>query len=346
MRKLILFLIVIAALYGLWTGYRLYWRTGDPDIVATIVIPDGATFATVQDLLVQKGILPARDARLLKWYVRWNDLDTKLATGDVQIVIGGSVQDVAQAIANKPRAVKKLTIIEGWDLHDLKKYLVEQDIKGAGGLFNYTGIPGWDYRKEKGQPTKFLNESFNVLKHKPWYVSFEGYLFPDTYEMYEDATVEDVLKKMLARTDHFIDQGAIDLFRFHDMNVHEALTMASIAEREVRGLDDRRKVVDILLRRNAQNWAFQVDSTVNYVTGGDRPAITLKDAEIDSLYNTYKYPGFPLGPIAMPSQQALQATTNPWGNQYFYFLTDPEGNVHYAETLEQHNENKRKYLSN
>lgn len=344
MRKFILFLIAIAAWYGLWVGYRLYWRTGDPDIVATIVIPDGATFATVQDLLVQKGVLPARDAQFLKWYMRWNDLDTKLATGDVQVVIGASARNIARAIANKPHAVKKLTIIEGWNLYDLKKYLIEQDITNADDLFDYTGVPARDYRKEKGQPTKFLNESFNVLKHKPWYVSWEGYLFPDTYEVFDDATVEDVLKKMLARTDHFIDQGAIDLFRFHDMNVHEALTVASIVEREVRGLDDRRKVVDILLRRQAQNWAFQVDSTVNYVTGSDRPAITLKDAEVDSLYNTYKYPGFPLGPIAMPSQQALQAATNPWSNQFFYFLTDKEGAVHYAETLDQHNENKRKYL--
>lgn len=344
MRKLILFLIFIAALYGLWLGYRLYWRIGDPDIVVTIVIPDGATFATVQDALVQKGILPARDAQLLKWYMRWNDLDTKLATGDVQVVIGASARNIAQAIANKPHAVKKLTIIEGWNLHDLKKYLIEQDIKGAGDLFDYTGVPARDYRKDRGQPTKFLNESFNVLKHKPGHVSMEGYLFPDTYEVYDGATVEDVLKKMLARMDFFIDVGAIDLFRFQDMNPHEGLTLASIVEREVRGFDDRRKVADIFLRRRAVHWALQADSTVNYVTGENRPAITLKDADTDSPYNTYKYPGLPLGPIAMPSQQALQAVANPWSNQYFYFLTDPEGNVHYAETLEQHNENKRKYL--
>ena len=251
MRKVIAFLILVALGYGLFIGYRLYWRTGDPDLAATIVIPEGAQFPAVQELLLQKGILPPRDADLLKWYVRWNDLDTKLATGDVQIVIGGSVQDIAQSIANKPRAVKKLTIIEGWNLRDLKQYLEEQGIKGAEDLFDYTGVPARDYRADNGQPTKFLNESFGVLQQKPWYVSMEGYLFPDTYEVYEDAAVEDVLKKMLARMSFFIDKGAIDLFRFNDMNPHEGLTLASIVEREVRGFDDRRKVADILIRRRA-----------------------------------------------------------------------------------------------
>lgn len=344
MRKFIALIILVALGYGLWLSYRIWWRSGDPDIVATIVIPEGAQFPAVQELLLQKGILPPRDTQLFKWYMRVKELDTKLATGDVQVTLGGSVQDIAQAIANKPRAVKQLTIIEGWNLHDLKKYLIEQDIKGAGDLFAYTGVPGRDYRKDSGQPTKFLNKSFNVLKHKPGHVSMEGYLFPDTYEVYDGATVEDVLEKMLARMDFFIDVGAVDLFRFQDMNPHEGLTLASIVEREVRGFDDRRKVADIFLRRRAAHWALQADSTVNYVTGGNRPAITLKDADTDSPYNTYKYPGLPLGPIAMPSKESLQAVANPWSNQYFYFLTDPEGNVHYAETLEGHNENKRKYL--
>lgn len=344
MRKLILFLLLLAAGYGLWLSYRIWWRSGDPDIVATVVIPEGAQFPAVQELLLQKGILSPRDAQLFKWYMRWSELDTKLATDDVQVALGGSVQDIAEAVANKPRAVKQLTIIEGWNLHDLKKYLIEQDINGAEDLFAYTGVPGRDYRKDNGQPTKFLNESFTVLKYKPGHVSMEGYLFPDTYEMYADATVEDVLKKMLTRMDFFIDKGAVDLFQFHDMNPHEGLTLASIVESEVRGLDDRRKVADILLRRRALHWALQVDSSVNYVTRADRPAITLKDAKVDSPYNTYKYPELPLGPIAMPSQEALQATANPWSNQYFYFLTDPEGTVYYAETLEKHNENKRKYL--
>src|SRR3989344_5625046 len=344
MRKFILFLVIAVALYGLWLRHRLYFCAGDPDIVATFTIPEGATFAKVQEDIIAKGILPERDGWLLKWYAKSHGIDTKLAIGEVKVVIGASASKIAQAISNQPRATKKLTIIEGWNLHDLKKYLEEQGVRDADDLFDYTGVPGRDYREERGQPSKFLSGNFTTLKHKPWYVSMEGYLFPDTYEVYGDANVEEVLAKMLARMDFFIDKGAVELFQFNDMSVHEGLTMASIIEREVRGQDDRRKVVDLLLRRRAINWALQTDSTVNYITGGDSPSISLKDTKIDSPYNTYKYPGLPLGPISMPSQSALQAVANPWSNTANYFLTDKEGNVHYAETLSQHNENVRKYL--
>jgi len=344
MRKLFWFVIFILALYGLFLGYRLYWRSGDPDIKTTVIISEGATFSQVQESLIANGILPARDGWLLKWYVKSKGIDKNLAPGESEVIIGASVSKIAQAIVHQPRAVKKLTFIEGWNLRDVKKYLEEQGVRDADDLFEYTGVPARDYRKDRGQPSKFLAGDFKTLKQKPWYVSWEGYLFPDTYEVYEDATVEDVLKKMLARTDFFIDKGAAELFQFNDMNVHEGLTMASIVEREVRGKDDRRKVADILLRRRAANWALQVDSTVNYITGGNSPSVSLKDTKIDSYYNTYKYPGLPLGPIAMPSKEALSAVANPWANTDNYFLTDKEGNVHYAETLSQHNENVRKYL--
>lgn len=346
MRKFILFLIALAALYGLFIGYRLYWRTGDAAIVATMNIPEGATFSKVQENLIASGILPEKDGWLFKWYAKHNDLDTKLAIGEVKIVIGASASKIAESIANKPRATKKLTIIEGWSLHDLKKYLQEQGVKDADDLYDYTGVPGRDYREEGGQPSKFLTGNFTTLKHKPWYVSMEGYLFPDTYEVYADTTVEEVLGKMLARMDFFIDDGAVKIFKFHDMNVNEGLAMASILEREVREFDDRRKVADMMMRRRAENWALQVDSSVNYITQNKTPSISLKDTKIDSLYNTYKYPGLPLGPIAMPSKESLQAIANPWGTAYNYFLTDKEGNVHYAETLSDHNENVRKYLGN
>lgn len=344
MRKLFWLVIFILALYGLFLGYRLYWRAGDPDIKTTVVITEGTSFSTVQQSLIDKGILPAGDGWLLKWYAKSKGLDKNLAPGESEVVIGASVSKIAQAIVHQPRAVKKLTFIEGWNLHDVKKYLEEQGVRDADDLFDYTGVPARDYRKDRGQPTKFLTGDFKTLKQKPWYVSMEGYLFPDTYEVYEDATVEDVLKKMLTRMDFFIDKGAKELFQFNDMNVHEALTMASIVEREVRGFEDRRKVTDILIRRRAINWALQVDSTVNYITGSDSPSVSLKDTKIDSFYNTYKYPGLPLGPIAMPSRETLGAVGNPAGNTDNYFLTDKEGNVHYAETLSQHNENVRKYL--
>ena len=322
----------------------MYWRDGDADIMASFVIPEGASFVSVSDQLVEKGILPKRDKWLLKIQAKRKDADKKLAIGTVELPLSASVSTILRGITNVSREVKTLTIIEGWDLYDLRDYLVEQDIKDAKDLFDYTGIPGRDYREQRGQPKHTLSKNYNVLKHKPWYVSMEGYLFPDTYDVFQEATVEDVLDKMLSRMDHFIDIGAVENFNFVGWTVHEALTVASIIEQEVQKNDDRRKVSDIIIKRNAINWALQMDSTVNYATRGDKPAVSLKDTKFESPYNTYLYPGLPLGPIAMPSKNSMEATLNPWGNQYYYFLTDSTGTVYYGETLNQHNAHKARHL--
>ena len=345
MKKFIFLLILLLAIYSLWLGHRTKWRDGDPDLIATIQIPEGSDFASATELLIEKGVMPARDAWLLKWYAKRNDLDTKLTIGQADVIIGASVSKIAHAITNKPRGIKQLTIIEGWDLYDLKDYLIEQDIEGAKDLFDYTGVPGRDYREDRGQPSEELSEEIALLKHRPWYVSMEGYLFPDTYEIFDDATVDDVLIKMAKQMDFYVDDSAEVWCTFHEFTIHECLTHASIVESEVQKNDDRRKVADLLMRRRTLNWALQVDSSVNYITRKDDPGISFEDRDnTDSLYNTYKYPGLPLGPIAMPSKESLEATINPWGNESYYFLTDTEGAVHYAETLEQHNANKAKYL--
>jgi len=123
------------------------------------------------------------------------------------------------------------------------------------------------------------------------------------------------------------------------------LTLASIVEREVRGERDRKKVADIFWRRLDMNWALQADSTVHYAVGKTGNVFTSKE-DRDSLspWNTYKYPGLPLGPISNPDLESIMASIYPEPNEYYYFLTDEEGVVHYGKTLEEHNENRRKYL--
>ncbi|MCH8049733.1 endolytic transglycosylase MltG [Patescibacteria group bacterium] len=129
-----------------------------------------------------------------------------------------------------------------------------------------------------------------------------------------------------------------------ELTMHEVITLASIVEREVRSAEDMANVADVFLKRLDIGMALQADSTVNYVTGKDTPAISLDDREIESPYNTYKYPGLPPGPISNPGVAALQAVVNPSSNPYLYFLTTPEGEVIYAQTHEGHVENKAQYL--
>ena len=120
--------------------------------------------------------------------------------------------------------------------------------------------------------------------------------------------------------------------------------MASVVQKEAPSKDDMALVADIFWRRNKMNWALQSCATVNYITGKNDPAVSAADRAIDSLYNTYKYPGLPLGPIGNPSLKAIRATLYPTSNNYWYFMSDSKGEMHYAKTLEEHNINVAKYL--
>jgi len=129
-----------------------------------------------------------------------------------------------------------------------------------------------------------------------------------------------------------------------EKSLFDIIRMASVIEREVQNPDDMAIVSDLFWRRLAIGMPLQADSTVNYVIGGDKPSITFEQTKINSPYNTYLHQGLPLGPISNPGAQAITAAANPKPNDYLFFLTDKEGNVHYGKTLEEHNANKRKYL--
>jgi len=125
--------------------------------------------------------------------------------------------------------------------------------------------------------------------------------------------------------------------------VHEILTLASILEKEVSTENDRKIVADIFYKRLEIGMALQADSTVNYASGKSVPRASGKDLETDSPYNTYKYKGLPPGPICNPSLSAIKAAIYPAKNDYWYFLTTPDGKVIYSKTHDEHVKAKAKY---
>jgi UPF0755 protein len=262
-----------------------------------------------------------------------------------------------------------ITIIPGWNLRQVADYLVIKGLASStDAVYALTGKPALDYRwLNTGRPYGAITSSLAMLKNKPEYVSYEGYLAPETFRVFKDAPLEDILKKFLGQRDDEV--GGIDLDQeLYDLNAyigpkadkfgsyqtdqpassyiyfHQALTMASIIEKETRHAEDRAIVSDILWRRWAAQMALQVDSSVHYAVDKTGDVFTTdKERSIDSFWNTYKYPGLPPGPICNPSVESIKAALNPEKNSYWYFLTGKDGVMHYAKTLDEHNRNK-KYL--
>lgn len=250
-----------------------------------------------------------------------------------------------------------ITIIPGWDLRDVADYFVKLGFASStNDVYQLVGEPAHDYRLEKIKApvlNDFQDYSSDVnnlyisreLERKSDYVSYEGWLAPDTYRVYKNSTLEEIVKKLIAWRLNNITPEMYEEMERTNKTFYDVLTMASILEKEVRDLADKKMVADIFWRRLAKNWALQADSTVHYVVGKEGNVFTTsKDRQADSLWNTYKYPGLPPSPICNPGLDSIKAALEPTKNNYWYFLTDKNGTVYYAKTLEEQNNNRYKYL--
>lgn len=299
-----------------------YWRSAyvaqpSPDArVVSFVVEHGDTLKAVAEKLKEQGLIGSKLA--FEFFVRLAGKGGSLQAGSFALKPGTNFDDLVKLLSDAQANDVQITIPEG-----------------------YTA----------GQIGALVHEALPDITEQAWKKAAgdqEGYLFPDTYRFHKDATAEQVVEKLrrtfdIKREEAHITVGA-DGKVAHGLTLKEFVTLASIVEREVRSPADMANVADVFLKRLENGIALQADSTVNYVTGGTNPSVSLQDTELDSPYNTYKYPGLPPGPISNPGLNALKAVQSPKQNDYYYFLTTPTGEVKYGRTYEEHLENRRKYM--
>lgn len=160
---------------------------------------------------------------------------------------------------------------------------------------------------------------------------FEGYLFPDTYLFLPSADADQIIKEM--RDNFFKKAGNID---------RDIVIIASLIEKEVPKIEDRKIVSGVFWKRLEIGMPLQVDAVFPYITGIND--VTLDDYKIKSSYNTYLNKGLPPGPISNPGLDAIQSALNPKESPYLFYLSGKDGKTHFAETYEKHLVNKEKYL--
>ena len=184
---------------------------------------------------------------------------------------------------------------------------------------------------------------FYFLKDKPEDTSLEGFLFPDTYEISGGINCDDFIITMLSNFERKITPELKNQMQKKEKSVFEIITMASMLEKEVRTLNDKKIASGILWKRIEVGMPLQLDATINYITGKSDPAVAIKDTKIDSPYNTYKYKGLPKGPISNPGMDSIIAAINPEDSPYWFYLSD--GRTIFSKTFEEHTVNKAKYLN-
>jgi UPF0755 protein len=242
----------------------------------------------------------------------------KLQAGIYNLDSRMNVPEIAGIISEGRIATDKFTIIEGWTLRDMADYFEEKGFFSSSDFYEVTG---------------------NLLDPH----SLEGYLFPDTYLLAKGSEAQaavDLMKvnfqrKMSPYLSEIEEQGK---------TVAEVITMASLIEKEVKTMEDKKIVSGILWKRIRYGYPLQIDASIAYVKGVSQWRYSLEDTKIESPYNTYLNYGLPPGPISSPGLDSIEAALSPTESPYLYYLSTPEGETIYSKTLEEHNEAIERYL--
>lgn len=223
------------------------------------------------------------------------------------------------------RATVTVMIPEGAELREIIATLDEKNVCSAEELWDAVENHPFDYDFLQNLP-----ERENRL---------EGYLFPDTYEFFEQSDAVTVLTKFLDNFEVKFSQELRDRAQEIGMSIDEVVTLASVIEREAASDEDRATVSSVFHNRlnSTQYPLLQSCATVQYVLQERKPVLTYDDIKIDSPYNTYLYEGLPIGPIASPGLASIRAALYPETTDYYFFVVTADGTHIFSKTLAEHN---------
>jgi UPF0755 protein len=176
--------------------------------------------------------------------------------------------------------------------------------------------------------------------------NLEGYLFPETYPVPRRTDASHLVRLMVERFEHVLTPEMRRRIEARGLLIHQAVTLASIVEKEAARADERPVIAAVYLNRFRIGMALQCDPTVIYAlqrAGKYTGNLRRDDLAFDSPYNTYRYAGLPPGPIASPGRASLEATIHPADVDFLYFVSRNDGSHEFARTLEEHNRNVQKY---
>ncbi len=321
-RTLVIIICLLAFLVGFcyWCGLKS--ARGEEKI---FVINKGEPVISIATRLEREEIIKNRWVFLI--YLKLIGKESNIQAGSFRLS-GNDVLPVVVRKLQKGRLDFWLTVLEGW-----RREEIAQEVQTKANLDQ--------------------NEFLEKTKNK------EGYLFPDSYLVPMGVSIDRIIA--------ILEENFQDKWQLIEENIlktgltqEQVVILASLVEREVKLVEDKQIVAGILIKRWRADWLLQIDAAVQYAkaslnckvrsgqTGKDScnwwPKVTKVDLEINSSYNTYRNKGLPPAPICNPSISSLKAVVNYKPTSYWFYLSDKLGKTHFAENLEEHQSNIRRYL--
>lgn len=282
-----------------------------------VVVPEGASMRVAAESLDAAGLVSS--AMGFRIYGRIAGNDRSLKPGTYLMKRGTPWPEIIKALIGGRGLVRSVTIPEGLALAQIAELVGKAlDVPPASVI---AAASDTAIRRRLNVPTATL----------------EGYLFPDTYAFPEGTDPARAVNEMIRRFEREWDPKWNARLGELAMNRHDIVTLASIIEEEAKLPQERPIISAVYHNRLKIGMALQADPTVQYARRTHAARVTFKDLEIDSPYNTYKYPGLPVGPISSPGGESLRAALFPAIANYLYFVAYPDGHHEFRRTLDEHN---------
>lgn len=314
---------------------RLEQPAGSDDTPVAFVVEPGETAGEIAARLQELGLIS--DAELFRRYVQYHKLDAGIEAGEFTLRQTMTIPEIAMALQKGHRPEQEVTIREGLRLEEVALAVASQTTISQD-EFLTLATTGW----------RNAGLAFDFLTSLPPTATLEGFLFPETYRLPEDATAGDLVERMLSTFDARVTLDMRAAAASRGLDVYELVTLASIVEREAVLDEERPLIAGVYHNRLADGWLLGACPTVQYALGTPEnwwPQFTLEATQVDSPYNTYRNPGLPPGPICSPGLASIRATAYPAETEYYFFLADctkNDGSHLFAVTQEEHNRNYEK----
>ena len=340
-------LLVVAGILGtIWDGvYDNYLAPPEPTSQTAVgfTVESGQSLTRVANNLEAAGLIRSRT--VFKYYCDFAGMGQKIQAGSYLLTPAMTMTEIAEQLTRGDGnpIVRNITLIPGWTLETFAQQLVKDGVLSDSAQFLEmcrTGTAFTDYY--------YVSDVLGTANvHQRRYV-LEGYLSPNTYEVYIDATPEDIIRKLLTQTENAFPVAMQDQADALGYTMDEVLTLASIIEKEAKE-EDFARVSAVFHNRLDRGMPLQSDVTIHYVTGQREMALDSDDLHLASPYNTYEVKGLPPGPICAPSEAAIRAALEPDAEYramgYLYFCAkDPaSGELEFSVTYEDHQRAVEKY---
>ena len=301
----------------------LYWPQNNMIRNAKITINQGESLSIISSKLLKNGVIA--NENLFGMATKIMGLEKSIRVGSYRLNDVRVNKDIINRLVYGSPEVKKVTILEGWNIKQVSRHLSKEM------NFEYDSL------------LKVIDNKDFIQSLELEIDNLEGYLYPETYYFFDGEREHSVIKRLVNEYRKFWSNKNITKADSMNLTQHQIVTLASIIEGEAIYDSERPIISAVYHNRLNKGMKLQADPTVQYIIEDGPRRLLNKDLRIKSPYNTYLYQGLPPGPINSPGFKSLKAALYPEENDFLYFVAKGDGYHTFSKNEKEHERAKRAF---